>query len=200
MRLHEARHDLYRRLAKEQGYKSRAAFKLLQANEKYEFIHQGSKVLDLGSAPGGWLQVSWEFAGPTGKVVGVDLSEVKLRGMKEVVSLVGSVDDPSIPGKALAALGGKADVVLSDLAPQVSGVWELDQTKQADLTLRSVEICKDVLKPGGGLFCKVFEGPGSQEVRAALRKSFANVRVLKPAASRQASSELYYFCDGFLGA
>lgn len=195
MRLAEARRDLYRRLAKEQGYKSRAAFKLLEANERYGFLRDGAKVLDLGSAPGGWLQVASEIVGPEGLVLGIDISPVRLKGVN-IVFLKMDVHDPSLPAKAVEALGGKADVVLSDLSPSVSGVWELDQTRQVDLTLRSLEVAREVLLPDGGVFCKLFEGERAQEVRDEFRVMFRRVRVVKPAASRSASSELYYFCDG----
>ena len=197
MRLHEARRDLYRRLAREQGYKSRAAFKLIEANERYDFLKEGGRVLDFGSSPGGWLQVASELVGPEGKVVGVDTSLIRVKG-KNIVAMKMDVNDPSFPARALESLGKKADVFLSDLAPTVSGVWELDQGKQVDLTMRVLELAPMLLKAGGSLFCKLFEGEGSQGVRTELRKRFENVRVIKPAASRNASSELYYFCDSFL--
>jgi len=195
MRLHEARRDLYRRLAKEQGYKSRAAFKLLEANERYGFLREGGKVVDFGAAPGGWLQVASELIGPEGRVVGVDLSPIRLK-TKNVVTMKMDVHDPAVEGRVREALGGPADVVLSDLAPSVSGVWELDQTRQVDLTLRVLELSRELLKGGGSVFCKLFEGERSQEVRDNFHRTFESVRVVKPAASRNASSELYYFCEG----
>jgi 23S rRNA (uridine2552-2'-O)-methyltransferase len=195
MRLDQARKDLYRRLAREQGYKSRAAFKLIEANERYGFLRPGGRVVDLGAAPGGWTQVASQEVGPEGLVVGVDISTIRLRE-KNVVTLKIDVHDPALGEKLAAALGGKADVVLSDLAPTVTGVWELDQTRQIDLTLRAVELAKYLLKPSGGVFCKLFEGERSQDVRDALKRTFRSVRVVKPAASRNASSELYYYCEG----
>jgi len=193
LRLDEARRDLYRRLAKEQGYKSRAAFKLLQANEKYDFIRKGDTVLDLGAAPGGWLQVCSKLVGPEGMVIGVDLHEIHLKD-KNVRSLSLDVNDPKMVEKVLTLSKHPVDVVLSDLAPSVSGVWELDQTRQVDLTLRVLELCEAVLKKGGSAFVKLFEGERSPEVRVEMRKRFKDVRALKPAASRSASSELYYYC------
>ena len=195
MRLDEARRDLYRRLAREQGYKSRAAFKLLEANERYGFLREGAKVLDLGAAPGGWMQVASQLVGPEGLIVGVDLSPIRLRE-KNVVAVKMDVHDPSLPEKARGLLGGDADVILSDLAPSVSGVWELDQTRQVDLTLRTLEIAQLLLKKSGSVFCKLFEGERAPEVRDEFRRLFRLVRVVKPAASRAASSELYYFCEG----
>ena len=197
MRLNEARKDLYRRLAKEQGYKSRAAFKLIEANERYGFIRQGARVADFGSAPGGWMQVASELVGPSGLVVGVDVSPVHLKE-RNVIAIKMDVNDPLVPSKVAEALGGEADVVLSDLAPTVSGVWELDQTRQVDLTLRILGLCPLLLKERGGAFFKLFEGERSQEVRNEFRRTFKSVRVLKPAASRTASSELYYYCEGLI--
>ena len=196
MRLKEARRDLYRRLAREQGYKSRAAFKLIEANERYDFLKAGGRVLDFGSSPGGWLQVASELVGPDGLVVGVDIAPIRARETN-VVPLKMDVNDPSFPARAAESLGGKADVFLSDLSPAVSGVWELDQGRQIDLTLRVLDLARELLKPGGCLFCKLFEGEGSQGVRDELKRRFERVRVIKPAASRNASSELYYFCEGF---
>lgn len=195
MRLNEARRDLYRRLAREQGYKSRAAFKLLEAQERYGFIKEGSRVVDFGAAPGGWMQVASRLAGPGGKVVGVDIDPIRLNE-KNVKALKVDVHDPKVAAAVKEAVGGEVDVVLSDLAPSVSGVWELDQTRQVDLTLRVLELSRELLKGGGSFFCKLFEGERSQEVRNELKKAFVSVRVIKPAASRNASSELYYYCEG----
>jgi len=194
MRLNEARRDLYRRLAREQGYKSRAAFKLLEANERYGFIVEGGKVVDLGAAPGGWMQVASELVGPEGRVVGIDTSPIRLKGVN-VIPIKMDVNDPAVPAKARAALGGDADVILSDLSPSVTGVWELDQTRQVDLTIRVLDISRELLRREGCVFCKLFEGERSQEVRDMFRDMFASVRVVKPAASRTASSELYYLCE-----
>jgi 23S rRNA (uridine2552-2'-O)-methyltransferase len=198
MRLHEAKRDLYRRLAKKQGYKSRAAFKLLEANEKYRFIKTGNLVIDFGAAPGGWMQVASDLVGPKGLVVGIDLDQIQLKE-KNIAPLMQDVNDPSVVQKVSGLLGGQADVVLSDLAPSVSGVWELDQAKQVDLTLRVLELSRTLLKKRGRGFLKLFEGERSQEVRDAMRKGFETVRAFKPAASRSASSELYYYCEGWLG-
>ena len=199
MRLHEARRDLYRRLAKEQGYKSRAAFKLIEANERYGFIGEGDGVVDFGAAPGGWLQVCSKLVGPSGIVVGVDIHDIRLKE-KNVKTLAINVNDARVPEKVLAILGREADVVLSDLAPTVSGVWELDHIRQVDLTLKVLELSEAVLRRGGHGFFKLFEGERSQEGRDALKASFAVVRTVKPKASRSASSELYYYCQGWSGS
>jgi 23S rRNA (uridine2552-2'-O)-methyltransferase len=195
MRLDEARRDLYRRLAREQGYKSRSAFKLLEADERHRIIPEGGKVVDFGSAPGGWLQAASELAGPDGIVLGVDISPVRVK-LPNVITMKLDINDPGMAEKVRDVLKGRADVILSDLAPTVSGVWELDQTRQVDLTLRVLELSRVLLRRGGGVFCKLFEGERSQEVRDEFRRMFASVFVVKPAASRSASSELYYYCKG----
>ena len=199
MRLSEARKDLYRRLAKEQGYKSRAAFKLIEANEKYRFIDEGATVIDFGAAPGGWLQVCARIIGPSGVAVGVDLHAIHLKE-RNVSPLVMDVNDPRVVEKVLGLTKRKADVVLSDLAPSVSGVWELDQTIQVDLTLRVLDLCESLLRRRGSAFLKLFEGERSPEVRTEMKKRFETVRAVKPAASRSASSELYYYCEGWKGS
>jgi 23S rRNA (uridine2552-2'-O)-methyltransferase len=196
MRLQEARRDLYRRLAKEQGYRSRAAYKLIQAVEKYHFILPGDRVADFGAAPGGWMQVVSRLVGNEGAVVGVDLLEVGVKG-KNLKAIKMDVHDPAVRQKVLGALGGMADVVLSDLSPSVSGVWELDQGRQVDLTLRVLELSESILRTEGKGFFKLFEGERSQEVREEFRRCFRIVRPVKPAASRSVSSELYYYCDGW---
>jgi len=196
LRLDEARKDVYRRLAREQGFKSRAAFKLIEANEKYEFISEGDYVIDFGAAPGGWLQVCSRLVGPRGLVVGVDLSEIRLKE-KNVKALKLDVNDPRTVELVWGITGRRVGIVLSDLSPSVSGVWELDHTRQVDLTLRVLELSDSLLWSGGSAFLKAFEGERSREVRDAFRKRFKSVRPFKPLASRSASSELYYFCEGW---
>ena len=196
MRLHEARRDLYRRLARERGYRSRAAFKLIQANEKYGFIMQGHRVVDFGAAPGGWLQVASEAVGDSGIVVGVDILPISLKERNARI-LKMDVNDPAIGESLLSLLGGRADVVLSDLAPSVSGVWQIDHGRQVDLTLRVLELSRSVLKSGGSAFMKVFEGERSNEARSLFRSLFDEVRAVKPKASRSQSAELYYLCTGW---
>jgi 23S rRNA (uridine2552-2'-O)-methyltransferase len=199
MRLDEARKDVYRRLAKEQGFKSRAAFKLIEANEKYHIIGEGDVVIDFGAAPGGWLQVCSRLVGAEGLAVGIDLSDIRLKE-KNVRTLKLDVNDPNAGDRLLAITGRRVGIVLSDLSPSVSGVWELDNTRQADLTLRVLELSESLLWSGGSAFLKVFEGERSREVREAFRVRFKNVRPFKPLASRSASSELYYYCEGWRGA
>lgn len=140
------------------------------------------------------MQVAAQLAGEEGVVVGVDLREVRLKG-KNLKVIEMDVHDPRVERGVLEALGNMADVALSDLAPSVSGVWELDQSRQVDLTLRVLDLLESVLRRDGLGFFKLFEGERSQEVRDEFRKCFRVVHTIKPLASRSVSSELYYYCE-----
>ena len=197
MKLQEAKRDPYRKLAREQGYKSRAAFKLLQTVEKYQLIKKGDVVLDFGSAPGGWLQVASRVVGPSGLVVGVDLEPVDL-SEENVVSIQSDVKSPELPSRLERILPRKADAFLSDLAPQVVGSWDLDHFRQVDISLAAASLMGGFLRKGGNAVFKVFDGERFGEFRSSLAKEFTKVHVTKPQASRQASSELYLVCLGYL--
>jgi 23S rRNA (uridine2552-2'-O)-methyltransferase len=195
MRLADARKDHYRRLAKDQGYRSRAAYKLKQINDSYRILRRGSRIVDIGCAPGGWVQVATEIAG-TDRVVGIDLKPVE--PVEGTTILQGSIDDPAAVAKIIETLGGeKADVILSDLAPNVSGIWEIDHAKQIDLTRSALALAKKVLRSGGSAVFKVFEGEFLSELKKEMSASFAKVLISKPTASRQESSELYLVCLNF---
>jgi len=195
MRLADARRDQYRRLAKDQGYRARSAYKLLQINRSYHIIKKGDKVVDLGCAPGGWLQVAVKEVKPSGKVIGIDLKPVK--PVVDAIILQGSVEDPDILSKIEEILGGKADVVLSDLAPNVSGVWGIDHARQISLSTIAFRFTQRVLRIGGTSVFKVFDGDMLKEFRSELHRSFDKVFLSKPSASRQESSELYVICLNF---
>ncbi len=195
MRLADARRDQYRRLAKDQGYRARSAYKLLQLNNSHHLLKKGSKVVDLGCAPGGWLQIATKQVGTSGKVVGVDLKAVD--SVPGATTLQGSIEDPTVLKKIFEILDGKADAVLSDLAPNVSGMWELDHARQISLTTAALGFARTVLRKGGSAVFKVFEGEMLEELKAELRKSFRKVILSKPPASRQESSELYLVCLDF---
>jgi len=192
MKLADARKDQFRRLAKDQGYRARSAYKLLQLNASYRFLKRGGKVVDLGSAPGGWLQVITKAVGPAGKVVGIDLKPVE--PVEEATVFEGNIEDPGMIDKISNCLGGSADVVLSDLAPNVSGIWDVDQARQISLSTAALGLARQLLRHGGTGVFKVFEGSMMDEFRAELKKSFGHVLLSKPSASRQQSSELYVVC------
>jgi 23S rRNA (uridine2552-2'-O)-methyltransferase len=195
MRLADARRDQYRRLAKDQGYRARSAYKLLQMNRSYNILKKGDKVVDLGCAPGGWLQVAAKEVRSSGKVIGVDLKPVT--PVTGAVILQGSIEDPNMLSKISEILGCKADVVLSDLAPNVSGVWDIDHARQISLSTIALRFAQHVLRIGGSSVFKVFEGDMLEEFRSELQKSFGKVLLNKPSASRQESSELYIVCLNF---
>jgi 23S rRNA (uridine2552-2'-O)-methyltransferase len=164
-------------------------------NSSYHILKRGSKVVDLGCAPGGWLQVATKEVGSSGRVVGIDLKPVE--PVAGATVLEGSIEDPNMLGKIADILGGKADVVLSDLAPNVSGVWDVDQARQISLSTIALGFARQVLRGGGSAVFKVFEGEMLGEFRAELKKSFGRVLLSKPTASRQESSELYIICLDF---
>jgi 23S rRNA (uridine2552-2'-O)-methyltransferase len=195
MRLADARRDQYRRLAKDQGYRARSAYKLLQLNRSYRIIKKGDNVVDLGCAPGGWLQVAMKEVGSSGKVIGVDLKPVT--PVAGATILQGSIEDPNVLSKIAEFLGCKADVVLSDMAPNVSGVWDIDHARQISLSTIALGFAQQVLRVGGSSVFKIFEGEMLQEFKSELRKSFGKVLLSKPSASRQESSELYIVCLDF---
>ena len=195
MRLADARRDQYRRLARDQGYRARSAYKLLQINRSYNIIKKGNKVVDLGCAPGGWLQVAVKEVGSSGKVIGIDLKPVT--PVAGAVILQSSIEDPNMLGKISEVLGCKADIVLSDLAPNVSGVWDIDHARQISLSTIALRFAQQMLREGGSSVFKVFEGDMLKEFRSDLQKSFGKVFLSKPSASRQESSELYIICLDF---
>lgn len=195
MRLADARKDRYRRLAKDQGYRARSAYKLLQLNDSYHILRKGSRVADLGCAPGGWLQVATKIVGDSGRVIGIDIKPVD--PVPGAIIIQGSIEDPGMMDKIGVMLGGKADVVLSDIAPNVSGVWDVDHARQISLTAAALLFARNVLRVGGSAAFKVFEGEMLNEMRAELKKSFGRVLLSKPTASRQESSELYVVCLEF---
>ena len=195
MKLADARRDQYRRLAKDQGYRARSAYKLLQINRSYNIIKKGDKVVDLGCAPGGWLQVAMKEVGSSGKVIGVDLKPVT--PVAGATILQGSIENPNMLSKIAEILGCKADVILSDMAPNVSGVWDIDHARQISLSTIALGFARQVLRVGGSSVFKIFEGEMLKEFKSELRKSFGKVLLSKPSASRQESSELYIVCLDF---
>ena len=181
MRLAEARRDQYRRLAKDQGYRARSAYKLLQINRSCKILNKGDQVVDLGCAPGGWLQVAVKEVGLSGKVIGLDLKTVV--PIVGATILQGSIEDSNMVSK-----------IAEILAPNVSGVWELDHARQLSLSTMALDFAQQRLRAGGSAVFKVFEGEMLNDFRLKLRNSFGKVNLSKPLASRQESSELYMVC------
>jgi 23S rRNA (uridine2552-2'-O)-methyltransferase len=197
LKLSDARKDHYRKLAKDKGYRSRSAYKLLQLNNSYHIFRQRNKVIDLGCAPGGWLQVAIKEVGSCGKVIGIDLKEVK--PLEGAIILHGNIEDHGIIDGVIKILNSKADVVLSDLSPNVSGIWGIDHARQISLTKSAFSVAQKILKENGNAIFKVFEGDLLNEVKDDLNSNFHKVLLTKPGASRQQSSELYFVCLKFRG-
>ncbi len=187
----ERRREPYHRMAKEQGYRSRAAFKLKQLNSRFGFLDGARYVLDMGAAPGGWLQVAREVVGDRGLVVGVDLESVKPLGLNNVMTIVGDVTDGETLKQIIRLFPGKVDVVLSDLAPNVSGVWDVDHLRQIDLSRIALMLSEKLLKPEGWFVVKVFQGFEYNMFLEEVKSTFSFVKVVKPKASRKASAEIY---------
>jgi 23S rRNA (uridine2552-2'-O)-methyltransferase len=186
--------DPYVAAAKARGWRSRAAFKLLEMDERYKLLRPGMRVLDLGAAPGGWTQVAVR-AGAT--VVGLDL--LAMEPVPGAAVLVGDFMDSAAPARLLTALGGRADLVLSDMAPNTTGHGATDHLRIMALAEAALEFALEVLAEGGAFVAKVFQGGSEREMLARLKRSFATVRHVKPPASRKESSELYVVATGFRG-
>ena len=196
MRLEDAKKDHYRKLAKEQGYRSRSAFKLIELNQKYNLIKSNDNILDFGAAPGGWLQVASKLVMPKGKVIGVDLLPIKPIN-DNVTIFQGDIRDEKVVNNILNEIGRKVDVILSDIAPNISGIWKIDHNNQIDLTRIIINRFPDLLEKNGGCLLKAFDGPMLKPLENELRKNFTNVKLIKPKVSRNASSELYIACRSF---
>ncbi|MEO9277461.1 MAG: RlmE family RNA methyltransferase [Nitrososphaera sp.] len=198
MKLIDARRDLYRRLAHQEGYRSRAAYKLKELNKSYRIIGPGFYVLDLGCSPGGWTQVAVELSGNRGKVMGIDKSYVEEIPNAHIIR--GDIEDESIVESIFDYFGGKINAVVCDLSPQVTGTWSIDHSKQISLNYAASKIMDHVLAKKGNALFKVFDGEYSNEFRDYIKKKFVKVQIKKPKASRKTSSELYFSCLGYLGA
>jgi 23S rRNA (uridine2552-2'-O)-methyltransferase len=189
--IEERKRDVYRRMAREQGYRSRAAFKLKEIDKRFRVFENAKVVLDLGAAPGGWLQVASEIIGKEGLVIGVDLKPIKPLGLENVKTIVGDVTENSTLEEVRRLLSGSVDVLLSDLSPQVSGAWDIDQLLQIELTRAALKFAEEFLKPNGWVVLKVFQGMDTQSFLEDLRKRLGYMKIYKPKASRRRSAEIY---------
>jgi len=192
--------DPYVARAKREGFRSRAAYKLIEIDDKYRFLKPGCRVVDLGAAPGGWSQVAAQRVGVEagrGRVVAIDLLDMD--PVPGVEFLVLDFLDPDAPDRLKAMLGGPADVVLSDMAANATGHRKTDHLKIVGLVEAAVAFAAEVLAPGGVFLAKVLQGGTEGELLAQLRRDFATVRHVKPPASRAGSAELYVLATGFRG-
>ena len=190
--------DPYVLRAKRDGYRSRAAYKLTEIDDKFHVLRKGARVVDLGAAPGGWSQVAAKHLGEgTGRVVAIDLLE--MTGIPGVDILQLDFLDPSAPDRLKALMGGPADVVLSDMAANATGHRKTDHLRIMALAEAAAEFAREVLVPGGHFLCKVLQGGTEVSLLTQLKRDFTTVKHVKPAASRTDSAELYLLAMGFRG-
>ena len=188
--------DEYVKRSISDGYRSRASYKLLEINEKDKILRSGMTVVDLGSAPGGWSQVAAKLVGSKGRVVASDI--LPMDGIADVEFLQGDFTENEVVEQLLGILdGATADLVISDMAPNMSGMNDIDQPQVMYLAELALDLARTILKPGAYLLVKVFQGEGFAEYQKELKSSFESVKVRKPKASRARSREIYLLAAGF---
>jgi len=194
--LRDHKRDPYYKRAKAQGYRSRASYKLMQISQRFEIIRVGDSIIDLGCAPGGWLQVAVQLSYPGGTVIGVDLDRVK--PMEGTIIFQGDMRDKEVARKVFEALPrGRADVVLSDMSPNISGNYNIDHAKSIELSELAFDFACKVLRRGGRFVAKVFVGDMYRDYLKEVSMAFDSCRAHHPKASRSTSSETYVIGKGF---
>jgi 23S rRNA (uridine2552-2'-O)-methyltransferase len=189
--------DPYVARAKREGFRSRAAYKLAEIDDKYRLLKHGARVVDLGAAPGGWSEVAAQRVGTGGRVIALDILDMKTIAGVEFLKL--DFLDQTAPERLRAMLGGKADVVLSDMAANATGHRQTDHLRIMALAEAAAQFAREVLDLGGSFLCKVLQGGTEAELLVALKRDFASVKHVKPPASRSDSAELYVLARGFRG-
>jgi 23S rRNA (uridine2552-2'-O)-methyltransferase len=194
------RKDAHYRRAKAEGFRARSAYKLVELDDRHRLLRSGDRVVDLGAWPGGWLQVALDRVGPSGRVVGVDLVAIEPFARRPVEVIVGDVRDDAVLAEVVARIGGPADVVLSDLAPKLTGNRDADEAHSEELVATVVNALPRLLKPGGRALIKVFMDSNHRQTVAAFRTCFERVTATRPEASRRGSAELYVVATHFHGS
>jgi 23S rRNA (uridine2552-2'-O)-methyltransferase len=189
--IQERKRDYYYKKAKVEKYRSRAAYKLFQATEKYNFIKRTDVVIDLGAAPGGWIQAARKIVGTKGFVLGVDLKHIEPFSQSNVRTIIGDINEQETIEEIVNMLPRKANVVISDASPNISGIWEVDHARQIDLAHQALTIALKTLGPFGNFFVKVFQGDMLDSYIKKVKNHFETVKVIKPKASRAKSSEIF---------
>ena len=190
--------DLYVARAKREGLRSRAAYKLAEIDDKYRLLKRDARVIDLGAAPGGWSEIAARRVGPLGRVIAIDILDMKAIAGVEFEKL--DFLDQAAPARLKAMLGGKADVVLSDMAANATGHRQTDHLRIMALAEGAADFAREVLADGGTFLCKVLQGGTEANLLTALKRDFTSVKHVKPPASRSDSAELYLLARGFRGA
>jgi 23S rRNA (uridine2552-2'-O)-methyltransferase len=192
--------DRFYRKAKKEGYRSRAAYKLLELGSRFRILKPGDRVVDLGAAPGGWLQVAAERVGPKGKVLGIDLQAIAPFYQPNIVALQGDATAAESIAKIKELLGASADCVLSDLSPRLSGIRDADISRSVELVRLAHSVARSLLRPGGSFLVKTFVAEELRDFFQELKEDFASVERTRPEATRKGSSEIYFCARGFRGA
>jgi 23S rRNA (uridine2552-2'-O)-methyltransferase len=185
------RKDTWYRKAKAEGYRSRSAYKLQELDRQFKLFRRGQRVLDLGCAPGGWLQVATQAVSEQGRVIGIDRLAVAPLDLPNVFVVTGDIRAPESLARLNEMLGGLADVVLSDMAPDTSGVGFADHARSIELVRAALDVARALLRPGGTLVAKVFEGPDLNPLVAEMRTFFGDIRRVRLDTTRKGSRELY---------
>lgn len=189
--------DTYYKKAKQQGYRSRAAYKLLELEERFRIFKTGQFVVDLGAAPGGWIQVAAKLVGPSGKVIGVDLQPIEPFHHKNIIVAQADITAAETEQRIMEYLGRPADSVISDVAPKLTGIGDTDEARSLELNHTALEVAKRLLRSGGSFLIKSFVSVELRNFSAELEKQFGSVQRTRPDASRKGSSEIYFFAKDY---
>jgi 23S rRNA (uridine2552-2'-O)-methyltransferase len=192
--------DEYYNRSKQEGYRARSAYKLKQLDEAADLFAPGDAVVDLGAAPGGWLQVAAEAVGDAGTVVGVDRQRIRSLDRDTVETVRGDMTEEATVDRLREVAGEAVDAVVSDMAPNMTGEYSVDHARSVHLARQAFDVARDLLEPGGDLVVKAFDGPDLADLRSDMEESFEYVRSIRPDASRDASSEVYLVAKGYLTA
>jgi 23S rRNA (uridine2552-2'-O)-methyltransferase len=192
--------DEYYNRSKQEGYRARSAYKLKQLDAEANLFDAGDSVVDLGAAPGGWLQVAAEAVGESGTVVGVDRQRIRSLDAATVETVRGDMTEERTVDRLHDTVGDAVDAVVSDMAPNMTGEYSVDHARSVHLARQAFDVARDLLAPGGDFVTKVFDGPDLADLRSDMEESFEYVRSIRPDASRDSSSELYLVAKGYLTA
>lgn len=190
------RKDRFYFKAKKEGYPARSAYKLMELDKRFHIFKPGMRVIDLGAAPGGWMKVAQERLKGKGRLAGIDLLPIKFSLDPNAMFIQGDFLDEANQKTLIEFLGGKADWILSDMSPNISGIKFRDEFQSYELVKKAFEFAKENLKPGGSFLFKIFPGPELEEFRPELKQYFQKVRTIVPEATRKSSTEVYLVCQG----
>ena len=189
--------DTYYKKAKQEGYRSRAAYKLVELQERFRIFKAGQLVVDLGAAPGGWMQVAAKLVGPSGKVLGVDLQPIEAFHQKSIIIVQGDITVPETEQRIMEYLGRPVDSVISDVAPKLTGIRDTDEARSLELNRTALGVAKRLLRAGGSFLIKSFVSEELRIFSTELEKQFRSLQRTRPDASRKGSSEIYFFAKDY---